>query len=69
MIGMDLSDKNQEEMQKTIEVYKMKKILIKFLLKEGKAGEFAIQLFQTIKTCKIPIICKINGPVLGGYLK
>lgn len=49
--GMDLGNSNQEDMEKA--------------LKQGKGGETG-EIFEVLKNFPKPIICQVNGPVLGG---
>eukprot|EP01102_Stenamoeba_stenopodia_P006064 TRINITY_DN1679_c0_g3_i1.p1 TRINITY_DN1679_c0_g3~~TRINITY_DN1679_c0_g3_i1.p1 ORF type:complete len:283 (+),score=56.34 TRINITY_DN1679_c0_g3_i1:62-910(+) len=50
--GMDLSSGNQEDLSKK--------------LSSGSAADASIQIFETFRNCKKPIIARINGPAMGG---
>jgi len=50
--GMDLGSSNQNDLQKELE--------------KGRGGSSTIELFDTLFRFPKPIICKVNGPVMGG---
>jgi methylglutaconyl-CoA hydratase len=49
--GMDLGNSNQDQMGQ--------------LVKDGKTGDTG-QIFEVLRNFPKPIICQVNGPVLGG---